>query len=591
VVIAVIDSGVMCTHSDLAVNMWVNTKEVPGNGIDDDGNGFVDDINGYDFVGAEIGTFAAPNHPGDSNPCVSAGDTSIGNGLDDDGNGSADDGVTHGTFVAGIAAAAGNNGAGVAGACGTCKIMAVRVANPEGWLRSSDTADAISYATRNGAKVINLSLGGNTASQAEISAIDLAVSSGVIVIAASGNDNKTPISYPARLSNVISVGASAHTNTKGRASFSNWGQGTPPNPSVTVVAPGVDIASTAIRSVADQNAGAGTAGTQGYLRGSGTSFSTPLVSGIVGLMLSVNPALTPAQVRSILTSTAEPLPDDPADTPNAGSTWAGAGMVNAFGAVSAASGGAPTPTPVPGTPTPTPVPGTPTPTPTPLPLGSIPQPVAPPPGTLLSDLGTTVHWNLAVGTTQYQIQVIPANNDGPAINLIRDVDRSYVVVPPVFGTGPYVMLPGMTYTWRIRTTTATTSIDENSGLWGGWSAGSTFRTRSSGSSTVSAVAPSQGVTVASLMPTLQWTNSDPGVFYYEVQLSKDDTFNTNPATATAMVYWVLLHGALTAPANAYAVPASFPLESRTQYFWRVRPRIQGDGTPAAWSSTFRFITP
>ena len=595
VIVAVIDSGVMCTHTDLAVNMWVNSKEIPGNGIDDDGNDYVDDINGFDFVGAQNGGFLS-SPPNDNDPCVRPGDPSVGNGIDDDFNGVTDNGVMHGTFVAGIIAASGNNGSGVTGMCWACRIMSLRVANPEGSVVSSDTAEAITYAARNGAKVINLSFGGNSVSRAEIDAIDFAITKfGATVVAAAGNENRSPLLFPARLPTVLSVGASGQSNVKGRASFSRWGLGIASDPSVSVVAPGVSLASTTVLSVADQNAGAGTAGTQAYIHSSGTSFSTPLVSGLAGLMLSVNPSLTPAQIRSMLTTTAEALPDDPSDTPNAGSTWAGAGMINAFAAVTAAGGSAATPTATPvgptATPSATPVPGTPTATPTPLPSGAIPQPVAPPAGTLLSDLGTTVQWNLAIGTTQYQIQVIPANNDGPAINLIRDVDRTYTVTPPLFGAGPYVMLPGMTYSWRIRTTTAVTSIDENSTQWGAWSAAFSFRTRSASSSTLSAVAPASGVTVASLLPVLQWANSDPGVFYYEVQLSKDQTFDASPATGTAMVYWVLLHGAISTPPNAYAVPPTFPLESRTQYFWRVRPRIQGDGTPAAWSNTFQFSTP
>ena len=92
VVIAVLDSGVMCTHPDLAENIWVNTREIPGNGIDDDRNGYIDDVNGYDFVGVDTGgILQASLH--DSDPCLRAGDPSIGNGLDDDGDGGIDPGV------------------------------------------------------------------------------------------------------------------------------------------------------------------------------------------------------------------------------------------------------------------------------------------------------------------------------------------------------------------------------------------------------------------------------------------------------------------------------------------------------------------
>ena len=105
------------------------------------------------------------------------------------------------------------------------------------------------------------------------------------------------------------------------------------------------------------------------------------------------------------------------------------------------------------------------------------------------------------------------------------------------------------------------------------------------------VQPTDGAGVSTLTPIVRWSNTDSGVFYYEFQLSKDRTFNLDPSTATAMVYYQLIHGGMSSPANSYPVPSTFPLEPRTQYYWRVRPRIQGDGTPVAWSSPFRFQTP
>ena len=609
-VIAVVDSGVMCAHKDLAVNIWVNSKEVPGNGFDDDGNGYIDDVNGYDFVGAETGADESPasDLPGDSDPCVKAGDPAAGNGIDDDQNGQADAGVYHGTFVAGVAAAVTNNSEGVAGMCWRCKIMPVRVANPEGWVRSSDTADGVTYAARAGARVINVSLGGSELSQAEQAAVDSAINSfKVVVVAAAGNENHNPISYPAQLPNVIAVGASARVNTKGRASFSNWGSGSPGNRVVDVVAPGESLASTAVTSVAGQNSGQGAAGTATYLAGSGTSFATPLVAGLVGLMLSRNPGLTPAQVQTILKQTATPLGDDPGDSPDAGPNWAGSGLVNALAALNAVAAAAPTPTPAASptqqptatamaspsaspvssaTPTPS---GPPAPTPTPLPAGATPQPRQPAPGAELSGLGTTLVWNAAVNATQFQVQVAPANNDGPGINLIRNAATSYTIDPPVFGTGPYVMLPHITYSWRVRTTTATTGIDENSPLWGPWSPMSTFRTKKASSDTITAVAPGEAATVAALTPVLQWANTDASIFYYEVQMSKDNNFGEKGPVA--MVYGELRHGAVSTPPNSYAVPSGFPLEPRTVYSWRVRPRIQGDGVPVAWSKLFSFKTP
>ena len=94
-----------------------------------------------------------------------------------------------------------------------------------------------------------------------------------------------------------------------------------------------------------------------------------------------------------------------------------------------------------------------------------------------------------------------------------------------------------------------------------------------------------------LTPVIRWSSPSPELFYYHFQLSKDRTFNTDPSTATSMVYGALIHGGVATPPNSYRVPAQFPLEPGTDYYWRVRPRIQGDGTPVEWSPTFSFSSP
>ncbi len=584
-VIAILDSGVFCDHPDLTANIWVNTAEIPDNGIDDDGNGFEDDVNGYDFVGVETGQGdpeTTPNRVGDSDPCLHPGDPSMGNGRNDDNTGQADEGVAHGTFVTGVAAAAANNGEGVAGMCWQCTIMPIRVANPEGWVRSDDTAGGITYAALNGAKVINLSLGGPEISLAERAAIARVITDfGVTIVGAAGNENQNPLFYPAQLSNVIAVGSSARRNIKGRASFSNWGTGSANNRTVDVVAPGDGLASTSVISVADQQGGHGAVGAPIYIGGSGTSFSAPLVSGLVGLMLSRNPDLTPAQVQQILKQTAVRLRDDPSDRPDAGPDWAGAGLIDAVAALNAVTP-APTPSPT-GTVTPSP---TESPTATPLPVGSAPELLLPASGSQLTGLGAALSWNLPQGATQYQIQVLPALNDGPAINLIRNAETSYLVEPPSFGRGPYVMLPGMTYIWRVRSTTAAIAIDEHNDLWGDWSAPFTFKTRTGFSTAIVPVAPAEGSQANSDTPILQWANSDDNVFYYEIQVSKDPEYGPN-----AFLYWELRHGGATTPLNSYLIPDNAPLEPGLVYYWRVRPRIQGDGVPVAWSPTFSFRSP
>ena len=585
ITIAVLDTGVGCYHQDLGARMWQNPQEIAGNLIDDDRNGYIDDVYGYDFAGADIGSLQASDDPGDGNPCIFAADPAAGNGLDDDGDGDADGAVYHGTAVAGIIAAQTNNSTGIAGICWRCKIMAVRVMNPEGLGRSNDLAKGIVYAAQNGAKIINISAGGSY-SRAVQDAVETAHRLGSLVIASAGNENKTPMGFPANHPKVVGVAASDLDNQ--RASFSNWGSGTKPT---DVTAPGVGITSTAVCSVALVNASVqacvsagigGGAYALGFLNG--TSFSAPIVSGMAGLMLSVDPSLTNDAVANKLKSTASALPNDPADSPDAGAAWAGAGIVDMFKALSPSSVTvqAPTPTPSPIAPiaTPTPVAGA---------GGPGPAIVSPQNGTLSSNMGLTLSWSLPEGATQYQIQINPFSNDGPAINLIRNAESSYIIASPELGVGNYVMLPGMTYTWRIRSTNSSVAVLENDSGWSNWTS-STFRTASPWSGGISALTPAHGQIVDSLTPTLVWNDSNNKLFYYEVQISKDPSFNNDPKTATAPVYWELRHGGMTTPLNSYTISSGQPLEAGTTYYWHVRARVQGDGTPVAWSDTWYLNT-
>jgi len=199
-------------------------------------------------------------------------------------------------------------------------------------------------------------------------------------------------------------------------------------------------------------------------------------------------------------------------------------------------------------------------------------------GTILSDLGTTVSWTNSSGALQYEIMVIPFGNDGPGIDLIRNTESSYTIAAPNFGSsnGNYVMLPGMTYTWQVR--------DSNGSTWGPW-AQSSFHTPGVSSSTISL--GSFGL-VTNLNPTLTWDNTNREVFYYEVQVSKDRNFSN--FAGGPMLYWELRHGGVTNPLNSYTIPSGFPLQRNSVYYWRVRPRIQGDGTPLDWSMASNFVT-
>jgi len=216
-----------------------------------------------------------------------------------------------------------------------------------------------------------------------------------------------------------------------------------------------------------------------------------------------------------------------------------------------------------------------------------PNLISPGNGQVIAHLGTTLAWENPSGTAQYEIRVLPANNDGPAINLIRNVETSYTIEAPVFGSGNYVMLPGMTYTWMVRTTPMGGPVAEAS--WGPWTQ-RTFKTPAMSSSTISLHEfMSGGTVVGSVTPTLQWSDSNSELFYYEIQVSTDANFDSS--IGSPFLYWELRHGGLTTPMNSYTIPAQYPLEHAQSYFWRVRPRVQGDGIAVNWSAAAMFRTP
>jgi len=231
--------------------------------------------------------------------------------------GSGKDQFGHGTHVAGIAAAATNNSTGVAGICPRCSIMPVRVLDANGNGSMSDVAAGIVYAANNGARVINLSLGGPSTSQTLRIALDYAVAHNALPVAAMGNTYMPQAMEPAYWYSALSVGAVDQTGAK--ADFSNYGAKT------DVVAPGVAVLSTmptypvTLSQTYQQN----------YDALSGTSMATPVVSGVAGLILSRNPALTAGQVKGIIEATA--------GDGKSFNTTTGFGLVNASKAVAAAA--------------------------------------------------------------------------------------------------------------------------------------------------------------------------------------------------------------------------------------------------------------
>lgn len=252
VLVAVIDTGMDYLHEDLRDNVWTNPREIPGNGIDDDGNGYIDDVHGYDFIS------------NDSDP------------FDDH---------FHGTHVSGTLGGVGNNGLGVVGVCWRVRMMAVKAFDKQGNGSVASAVAAIHYAVVNGARVINASWGLEDRSHALSDAVAEAQAAGVVFVAAAGNSHTDTPFYPAGYDSVIAV---ASTNNKDELSFfSNYGA------HVDVSAPGEQILS----SIPDSR----------YDTVSGTSMSTPHVSGAVALILSRHPEFTPLQIATILKNTADPI--------------------------------------------------------------------------------------------------------------------------------------------------------------------------------------------------------------------------------------------------------------------------------------------
>ena len=315
VVVAVIDTGYR-PHADLVANLLPGYDFISDTFVSQDGNLRDSDasdpgdwMNAGECGGGEPATFEASSW--------------------------------HGTHVAGTIAAVTNNSNGVAGIAFNAKIVPARVLGKCGGY-TSDIADAIVWssggtvsgvpANANPAKVLSISLGGigscDTTTQ---NAINSARSRGASVIVAAGNENHNASQdTPANCSGVVTVAAVGRNG--GKASYSNFGA------TVEVAAPGGSGGANSVLSTL--NTGTTTPGSDSYALYNGTSMATPHVSGVVALMLSVKPTLTPDQVTSILQSTARAFP--------ATCSQCGSGIVNASAAVDAAIGGTTPPDP-PGT--------------------------------------------------------------------------------------------------------------------------------------------------------------------------------------------------------------------------------------------------
>lgn len=221
-------------------------------------------------------------------------------------------------------------------------------------------------------------------------------------------------------------------------------------------------------------------------------------------------------------------------------------------------------------------------------LAAQPAPLlrAPTPGTALETIGpVNFVFDAPPGSVQYHLQVTPIGGDGPGVDLIRDADAPFTLPAPRLGAGPYVLLPAMTYTWRVR---AAEAAQGAAPVWGDWSFEWFFTTPPPSARSIRLVEPLPGATAPTLVPTLAWAADDPSLFYYEVQLSTDPRFTTDPSTAIASVYTNLVHGGESRPLNSWTVPSTHPLDPGWRYYWRVRPRVQGNGTPVDWPEASWF---
>lgn len=285
IIIASIDSGVKTTHPELKRRIWKNANEINGNDTDDDHNGFIDDVHGWNFI-------------------------TNSNLITDDNR--------HGTHVAGVMAATANNSTGYSGIDWHCKIMVCKVLSGDLTGYYSDFIEAIHYAVDNGANIINMSLGGDAYSKAFEEAVLYAESHGVLIVASMQNDNTDKPYYPAAFDPVIAVGATDPNDTRS-LNFINAKGGSSYGQHIDVVAPGNYIYG--LNNINNDN--------YSSLFG-GTSLATPMVSGVLSLLMANQPTLTTVEVRERLFTTCDDQVGDIVEDIAGWDPYYGFGRVNAY---------------------------------------------------------------------------------------------------------------------------------------------------------------------------------------------------------------------------------------------------------------------
>lgn len=296
IIVANLDNGISLTHPDLGSgsdaysNIWVNQKEIPDNGVDDDENGFIDDYYGWNF--------GTPDDIGDNN--VTHPNPAV---------------YSHGSMTGSIIAAKTNNGPtdgdlgvfGIAGGWGNkgVSLLNVKISSANDLIQSANVPFAIEYACLNGARVVNMAWGETINIQAiEDEILYWYNVHDVVFLAAAGNENDSRVIFPASSEYVIAVGATEKSNYGGEHRWefptgsgkigSNWGD------ELEIMAPGSPICISPIGvdeyflQTTDEAYGS-------------TSAAVSFASGVVSLMLSANPCLTPGEIRDILKETADKI--------------------------------------------------------------------------------------------------------------------------------------------------------------------------------------------------------------------------------------------------------------------------------------------
>ena len=490
-------------------------------------------VSGYDFIGD---TLIANDGNGRDADASDPGDwiTSAENGSGYFAGCGASNSSWHGTHVSGTIGAASNNALGVAGINWVSKVQPLRVLGKCGGY-TTDIADAIRWGAGLSVsgtpsnptpdRVVNLSLGGGGACTSTFQgAINAAVAAGTVVVVAAGNSNANAANYsPASCDNVITVAATGHTGN--RAYYSNYGT------TIELAAPGGDaqLGKTILSTL---NAGTTTPAGDSYANYQGTSIATPHVVGVVSLMLSVNPSLTPAQVTSMLRATATLFP--------AGSTCStstcGAGILNAAAAVAQANGGG-----------------------TPILPGAF---VKTAPALLGSVVGTsaTLQWGASAGAASYAY-CIDTSNDSACSTWVNTGSATSATVSG--------LVAGSVYYWQVRATNTAGDTLANSGAW--WSF-TDQATPSTLPGAFSKTSPSNGSKNRSRPVVLTWGASTGAISYeycFSTTSSSCTTFLSTGSTTSATVTGLV---------------------SRQQYFWQVRARNANGTTDANGGTLWSFRT-